>query len=79
MGYGEYEATLDGGDKLHYFCFSFFGDNNTINSCEAGYKFPKITMAAIKERRRQAGVGDNAVLISVSYIGRMTKKEFRGD
>ena len=36
----------------------------------------KITKTIIEERKKIAGVTNNSVLMSVSYLGRMTEKEF---
>lgn len=68
-------------DLKHWYCFSFSGfDENSKKQCQAssytGYADRNISMARIRENKAYAGVSDNAVLISCSYLGRMTKSQF---
>ena len=66
---------------LHWFCFSYIGrdrvSNQQVNACTyTGYEDNNITMAMIKANKENAGVKNDACLISVSYLSHMTKEEF---
>lgn len=66
---------------LHWYCFSYIGkllkDGSHCNACTyTGYEHKEVTLGMIKENKRNAGVADDAVLISVSYLGHMTREEF---
>jgi len=71
------------GNKKHWFCFSYKGTDLEGNrDCDAssyvGYDTKKVTLSMINENKRYADVTDKAVLIAVSYLGRMTKATFMG-
>jgi hypothetical protein len=71
-----------GPDKSYYYAFSFSyseAQKTTIASCYIGYPDKKITLSRIKEAKRYAEIDEKAVLISCSYLGHMTKKEFMGE
>ena len=70
-------------NRKHFFCFSYSGKDLEGNrECEAssyvGYDTKKVTLQMINENKGYAGVTDKAVLIAVSYLGRMTKATFMG-
>jgi hypothetical protein len=67
-------------EKKHWYCFAFVGGQAEFGrECRActytGYQDKLITMPRIKENKRYAGVKDDAVLLSVSYLGYMTKEQ----
>jgi hypothetical protein len=67
-------------DKKHWYCFAFVGvSEENGKECRAcaytGYPDKLITMQKIQENERYAGVKDGAVLLSVSYLGYMTKEQ----
>ena len=69
--------------ELHWYCFSYIGKDIktglTANGCTySGYTEEGVTLQAITENKQNAGVTDDAVLISVSYLGKMTKEVFTG-
>ena len=71
-------------EKLHYFCFSYAGQEaDSKQQCHActytGYDDKIITRAMIEQNKEYAGVTQNSVLLSVSYLGYMTKAEFSGE
>lgn len=68
--------------KLHYYAFSFIGFNNaSIIKCYTStyvgmpYK-DKITRKDVMKAKQFAGVKPDSVLISATYLGRMTEEEF---
>lgn len=70
-------------NKKHWFCFSYIGrdeeTNQKVNACTyTGYNHKNITMAMIKANKKNAGVKEDACLISVSYLAHMTKEDFKG-
>lgn len=74
------------GDKLHWYCFSYYGNSRdgkltefAHGSAYAGYKTKKITLSRIEENKAFARVSDSSVLISCSYLGLMTNEEFTGN
>ena len=69
--------------KKYWFCFSFIGNclegNGQVQaSTQTGYLKDKITMGMIKDNKERAGVDSNAAVVSVSYLGYMTKEELKG-
>lgn len=69
--------------KLYWYCLTFRGyDVGTGNICYATTytgqtrKGREFSMREIAKQKLLAGVRDCAVLISVSYLGHMTKDEF---
>ena len=71
-------------DKCHWFCFSYQGyalDNG--EKCKAstytGYPLKYVNMKMIQDNKEFAGVDKDAVLISCSYLGHMTKEDFLGE
>ena len=71
-------------EKLHYFCFSYAGQtadtNQQCNACTyTGYNDKNITIAMIEKNKEYAGVNKNSALLSVSYLGYMTRTEFSGE
>lgn len=71
-------------EKSHWYCFAYIGnDLNSNLACHAstytGYKNKKVTMDRIMKNKAHAGVTDEAVLLSVSYLGYMSNEEFKGE
>ena len=70
-------------NKQFWYCFSFVG-KNAENGCScdssmySGLPSRKITKSIIDDNRKYAGVNPEAVVVSISYLGRMTKSEFVG-
>lgn len=68
--------------KVHWYCLSYVGESlsrekrTAYASVYYGLKEQKITRAVIEEGKVDAGVSSDSVLTSVSYLGRMSKKEF---
>ena len=70
--------------KVHWFCFSFSGvhaeSGRDATACTyVGYSDSKITMPKINAQKIQSSLTENAILISVSPLGYMTKAEFTGE
>lgn len=69
--------------KLHYYCFTYIGLNETELQCNAstytGYLEKEITIKKINENKKNAGVNDNAVLLAASYLGYMTTETMTGE
>lgn len=67
--------------KLHYYCFSFKSTNGistTEGSAYIGYvEKDFITMARLNAAKAGAEMPQNAVVVSISYLGYMTPEEFR--
>ena len=71
-------------DKKYWYCFSFFGtaltgEENARASTYTGYSDQRITMPRLKHAKAHAGVKNDSVLVSCSYMGYMTKTEMLGD
>jgi hypothetical protein len=69
-------------ERKHWYCFAFVGnsveDGKECRSCTyTGYLDKLITMPRIKENEQYAGMKDGAVLLSVSYLGYMTKEQVK--
>lgn len=64
--------------KLYWFCFSYVDNARIYASTYTGYSDKSVTLKHIKENKTYAGVSDNAVLLSLSYLGYMTRMEFTG-
>ncbi len=67
--------------KQHWYCFSYVGKSlvggeNCEVSTYSGLPSQKITKDIIGINKQYAGVSNNAVLISCSYLGYMTREEF---
>ena len=65
--------------RMHWYCFSYVGavDSGLQHGCSyVGYESENITHRNIKENKRNAGMKDDAVLVSVTRLGYMTKQEF---
>lgn len=70
--------------RQHWYVFVFQGDNaDSGRTCMAstytGYLTRGITLPRIAENKEHAGVDSGAVLLSVSYLGHMTRDSFSGD
>lgn len=66
----------------HWYCLSFVdgdGGNLTHASVYLGWDDQKITKPRIAEAKRGAEVGEDSVLMAVSYLGYMTHEEVTGD
>ena len=70
-------------EEFHFYAFSFFGENrvtgerNAYGSCYMGYsQQAPITRSMIDEAKYNGKMESNSVLLSVSYLGRMTAEQF---
>lgn len=69
--------------KLHFYAFSFT-DSGTAGvtrtaSVYVGYPDKLVTVPRINDAKVKAGVGPNAVLIGLGYMGRMTTAKAKGE
>jgi hypothetical protein len=67
-------------EKKHWYCFAFVGnsveDGKERRACAyTGYPDKLITLPRIQENEQYAGMKHGAVLLSVSYLGYMTKEQ----
>ena len=62
-------------DVKHWYAYAFF-DNNDRACTYVGHIDNVVTKPRIEEAKVAAGVGPNAVLVGVSYLGLMTKHRF---
>ena len=65
--------------KQHWYAYSFLGQGNTYSSTYVGYEDNNITMPRIRAAKVFAGVSPDAVVLSVSYLGRMTRAQMEPD
>ncbi len=70
-------------EKKHWYALSYRGkcldsSHQADATTYTGYPDTNLTMDHIMEGKENAGVRGDAVLISVSYLGFMTRKEFVG-
>ena len=69
-------------EELHWYCFSYIGGHanghtGTVSgSTYSGFTFKKITLKIIKDNKANANMNDDAVVVSISYLGLMTREEF---
>jgi len=71
-------------EELHWFCFSYVGDHaeasistGTVHgSTYTGYAEKKITIKNIKENKAYAKMSEDSAVVSISYLGHMTREEF---
>ena len=72
------------GIKLHWYCFVYEGedakgDGGCIGNTYSGYpEKDQLTLDRLTENKANARMSDNSVLTSVTYLGHMTKREFKG-
>lgn len=69
-------------DKLHWYCFSYYGRfigvGEGYGSVYAGFEDKdNITKGDIDSQKRGAGMINSATLLSCSYLGFMTKRDFQ--
>jgi len=65
--------------RQHWYCFSYTdiaGSISIFASTYTGYIRKGITMQRINENKKNANVRGEAVLVSCSYLGYMTREEF---
>lgn len=66
--------------KLHFYAYSFTGRLTCGRSGEGsvyiGYHNAGVTKARIQEAKKGANMDPGAVLVAVSYLGRMTNERF---
>lgn len=60
--------------KFHYYSFTFL-ESNTYTSIYIGYNENHVSIPQIKEAKKIAGVTSSAVLLTCSYLGKMTINE----
>lgn len=67
----------DKSEQKHWFLFSFYGHTPTgsVASACTGYRDKLITLGRIRENKAYVGFDENAVLLSVSYLGFMSREE----
>jgi hypothetical protein len=63
-------------DKYHYYAFCFMGTGMWA-STYIGYKIKDlITLSMIQDAKVAAKISQDSVLVSISYLGHMTHKDF---
>jgi len=68
-------------DALHWFIFTFmYSDNIRTTYCNSAIGFSKktLTSADIYHAKEKANAPNDAITMNISYLGYMTKKEFKG-
>jgi len=63
-------------DKKHYYSFAFIeivDNKETTASVYVGYPSKYVSVAQIQAAKEAAGVGENATMLSCSYLGKMSK------
>ena len=73
---GEFEEK-----KFNYYCFTFKGNvpdgRPATASSYAGYQIkPNFGKGEIRKQKSLSGLTDDAVLISITFLGVMTEEEF---
>lgn len=68
---------------MHWYCLSYIGKDilhglNANASIYIGYKQKGITLSEIERNKGEAGLKNDAVLISATYLGYMTREQFTG-
>lgn len=69
-------------EELHWYCFSYTGkladgsEGTASASTYSGLIENKITLRRMKENKANAGMRIDAVVVSISYLGLMTREEF---
>ena len=76
----ENTAEVDSG-KLHWYSFTYQGKpingyGISIGGSYAGYSGEGVTLDIIRRNKERAGLERDAILLSTSYLGFMTKEEF---
>lgn len=61
--------------KLHWFSLVFLFDNTYVSTYR-GHRWKRITKNHIVDAKKRAGAPEDALLLSVSYLGRMTIEKF---
>jgi hypothetical protein len=74
----------DEGQAMHWFCLYYFGKSKEsgLNTTACAYVQclrKKIPMSVISMGMATAKVSEDSILISASYLGKMTRKEFLGE
>jgi hypothetical protein len=65
-------------EKQYFYSFAFIDTKLTatnVGSVYKGYSVKSVTLPQIEQAKKDAGVGENAVLLSCCYLGRMTRNE----
>lgn len=65
--------------KLHWYCFSFLHSNVIASSFKGFKEKDKINISDINNARNVAEINGKSVLISLAYLGHMTKEEFTNE
>lgn len=61
--------------KYHYYLFVFHHDGELVEATIC-YKKALISNPRLIDARRKAGVSDTAVVMNISYLGRMSRREY---
>lgn len=61
--------------KEHFYCFSFSSDD-CYKSANFSLEHKWINRATLKGVAKHFGMGENYVVISISYLGYMTEEQF---
>lgn len=61
--------------KYHYFLFVFHHDGELVEATIC-FKNALISHPRLIDARRKAGVSDTAVVMNISYLGQMSKREY---
>jgi hypothetical protein len=75
-------AALNSEDKLHIYLFCFMESNTNgfkFSSATRGHNTPCVTGRDLQEAKEYAGAREEAVTMSVSYMGHMTQSQFLKD
>lgn len=67
-------------NRKHWFAFSYLGGSlesgrDSLGSSITGYRNRQINIDRVEENKSHAGVGPDAALLSVSYLGKMTRRQ----
>lgn len=61
--------------KYHFYLYVFHSDGQLVEATLC-YKKNVITSPRLLEAKRKAGVSDTAVIMNISYLGRMTRQDY---
>lgn len=62
--------------QLHYHSICYMGDNGKMRSGVVQLVSRQVTRPTLQDVRLQLGFDENAVLVSHSYLGRMSQAEY---
>lgn len=62
--------------RLHFYTVCFAGENGKMRSGVIRLPVRQVSRPALEQVREALGFDENAVLVSQSYLGHMTQKEY---